>query len=566
MNHKGNPLQTLLLGAALLLPAAAQAQFTFTTNNGAITITGYTGFNSAVVIPDTTNGLPVTSIGISAFYGLSGVTNVTIPDSVTNIDVQAFLDCGLVSIAIPDSVINIGTAAFQGCSSLSNLTIGSGVVIVGDDAFYDCVSLVNVFIPKSVTNLLYGTAFIGCTNLTAITVDAQNPAYSSPGGVLFDKNQTGLVIYPYGKGASYAIPAGVTSIGDFAFTLCENLTNITLPDGLTNIGQYAFSGCSGLTNITLPGSIISIGQYAFSSCGGLTEISLPEGLTTIGQYAFSSTGLTNILVPASVTNIGQAAFSGVSAIMVATNNPAYSSVGGVLFDSGQTTIVEFPSGQIKSPFIFAGYTIPNGVIHIGDSAFAGCFFLTNIMIPASVASIGNDAFNECTRLTNLAIPDNVTNIGNSAFESTGLTNITIPAGVATLGVLGYCPTLRNIYFLGNAPGQEKGIGPVLFLNEATAYYLPGTTGWEEYFQSIIPTALWLPHIQTSGGSPGGQTNQFGFNINWASGQTVVVEVCTNLANPDWQPLQTNTLTTGSAWFSDPLWTNYPCRFYHLRSP
>src|ERR1035438_7706291 len=100
----------------------------------------------------------------------------------------------------------------------------------------------------------------------------------------------------------------------------------------------------------------------------------------------------------------------------------------------------------------------------------------------------------------------------------------------------------------------------------TVYYLPGTTGWDYILFESTFTALWLPPAQTTDSSFGVKTNQFGFNIDWASGQTVVVEVCTNLLNPDWQPVQTNMLTTGSVYFSDPQWMNYPGRFYRLRSP
>jgi hypothetical protein len=73
-------------------------------------------------------------------------------------------------------------------------------------------------------------------------------------------------------------------------------------------------------------------------------------------------------------------------------------------------------------------------------------------------------------------------------------------------------------------------------------------------------------VQTSGASFGVRTNQLGFTINWSSGMTVVVEASTNLANATWSPLQTSTLSNGSAYFSDPQWTNYPARFYRLRSP
>ena len=81
----------------------------------------------------------------------------------------------------------------------------------------------------------------------------------------------------------------------------------------------------------------------------------------------------------------------------------------------------------------------------------------------------------------------------------------------------------------------------------------------------LPTVLWNPQVQNDA-SFGVQTNQFGFNITGSSNLVIVVEACTNLANPVWQPVQTNTLTGGSSYFSDPQWTNYPARFYRLRSP
>ena len=159
-------------------------------------------------------------------------------------------------------------------------------------------------------------------------------------------------------------------------------------------------------------------------------------------------------------------------------------------------------------------------------------------------SAGGDwAFDGCTSLTSFPIGNSVTNIGHLGF--------------------GGCTRLTSLYFQGNAPGADSSV----FSSDtnATVYYLPGTTGWGATFAGR-PTKLWNPQAQTSGASFGVRTNQFGFTINWASGMTVVVEASTNLANPTWTPLATNTLTSGSAYFSDPEWTNYPGRFYRLRSP
>jgi hypothetical protein len=168
--------------------------------------------------------------------------------------------------------------------------------------------------------------------------------------------------------------------------------------------------------------------------------------------------------------------------------------------------------------------------------------LTNVTILNSVTNIGISAFDDCTRLTSVTIPNSVTGIGNYAFD--------------------YCIRLSRVYFQGNSPAPTNDL-TVFGYTPATVYYLPGATGWGSTFDGR-PTRLWLPQVQSSGNSLGVQTNQFGFNINWASGQIVVVEASTDLIN--WQSVQTNTLASGSVYFSDPQWSNYPGRFYRLRSP
>jgi hypothetical protein len=119
-----------------------------------------------------------------------------------------------------------------------------------------------------------------------------------------------------------------------------------------------------------------------------------------------------------------------------------------------------------------------------------------------------------------------------------------------------------------ALGTQAGDFEYLQDGAATVYYLPGTTGWGTTFGGR-QTALWLlpnPLILNNGPSFGVQTNGFGFIISWATNISVVVEACTNLATPIWSPAGTNTLTGGSSYFRDPEWTNYPRRFYRLRSP
>ena len=132
----------LVLWLLLALPAVVQAQFTYTTSNSQITITGYTGTGVALIIPDTINGLPVTTIGAKAFYQRTSLTSVTIGNSVTTIGVGAFQRCTkLTSVTIPNSVTSIGNIAFYFCSGLKSVTIGNSVTTIGGAAFGGCSGL-----------------------------------------------------------------------------------------------------------------------------------------------------------------------------------------------------------------------------------------------------------------------------------------------------------------------------------------------------------------------------------------------------------------------------------------
>ena len=109
-------------------------------------------------------------------------------------------------------------------------------------------------------------AFYDCRGLTGINVDENNTVYSSIDGVLFNKLQTELILYPRRKQGTYTIPNSVTSIGSYAFSGCSGLTSIDIPSSVTSIGNSVFSRCTGLTSVTIPNSVTSIGQYAFVYC------------------------------------------------------------------------------------------------------------------------------------------------------------------------------------------------------------------------------------------------------------------------------------------------------------
>jgi hypothetical protein len=254
-------------------------------------------------------------------------------------------------------------------------------------------------------------------------------------------------------------------------------------------------------------------------------------VTSIGNAAFGScVSLKSIIIPNSVTTIGWGAFG---------------------YCASLKTI-----------------EIPNSVTNLGDFPFESCASLTTVKIPDSVTVIGESAFDSCVSLTTINIPNTVTRIGTSAFyDCASLTNINVPSSVTSIGpyAFAYCANLKGIFFHGNAPGFG---GTFIFDNSpgATVYYLPGTTGWNSPFLWWCPKVLWNPQFQFGDFSSGVRTNRFSFKIIGAPNIPVVLETCTNLATPNWVTLQSFTITNGLLDFSDPQWTNYPGRYYRLRSP
>ena len=232
----------------------------------------------------------------------------------------------------------------------------------------------------------------------------------------------------------------------------------------------------------------------------------------------------------------------------------------MLFDKDQGTLIEYPGG------VGGSYTIPPSVTRIAGYAFASCSALTDLTISGCVFTIGDWAFSGCQRLASVTIPGCGTSIGSYAFyDCPSLARVTIGIGVISIynWAFAYCNNLTGVYCNGNAP--ILGSSVFRYANNATVYYLPGTTGWGATFGGL-PAMLWNTQVQPGDGSFGVQRNQFGFTITGSSNLVIMVEACTNPANPTWSPVGTNTLTGGSSYFSDPQWTNYPARFYRLRSP
>ncbi|NBY18422.1 MAG: leucine-rich repeat domain-containing protein, partial [Betaproteobacteria bacterium] len=279
------------------LTVTARVDFTYTINNGEVTITGYTGTGGAVIIPRTIVGYPVTAIGDGAFLEKSSITSVTIPDSVTSIGDGAFRKCtGLTNLTIPDSVTSIAGGAFMECSGLTSATIPDSVTSIGGSAFKDCSNLTNVTIGTGVTSI-GSFAFFGCSRLTNLSI---------PDGVQAIQNSTFERCYGL---TNLTIGTGVTRIGEKALLDCSSLTSLTIPNNVTSIEGSAFSGCTTLGSLAIGSGVTNVGTNAFYNCRGLSSLTIPNNVTSIGASAFGGcNGLTNLTIGSGVTHIASSTF------------------------------------------------------------------------------------------------------------------------------------------------------------------------------------------------------------------------------------------------------------------
>ena len=212
-------------------------------NDGTLRLYQYEGTDTNIVVPDTIDGRKVTVLGNSTFQyctQASDIESVTLPDSLTTIEKNAFYNCEkFKSVTIPQNVSSIGLAAFvEGLSESS---------------------------------------------LTEIKVDPENPYFSEKDGVVFSKDGTKLIVFPSGRSGDYQIPDGTVSVGDYAFYYCVNVSSITVPGSVRSLGEGAFGNCSSLTKAVLNEGLEEIGEYAFQSSSGIRDLIIPASVKSVGK-------------------------------------------------------------------------------------------------------------------------------------------------------------------------------------------------------------------------------------------------------------------------------------------
>lgn len=249
------------------------------------------------------------TIGSDAFYSCGKLKSVSLPEGLKTVGQSAFNSCGaLESLTLPEGIETIDDEAFYGCQKLKSFTLPEGLETIGKRAFYDCDTLTSLELPASLTTIDDG-AFGACNSLSKFTVNANNTVFSAgTDGMVYSKNAKTLILCP-GALTTVNVPAGVESIGNYAFYESPKLQSVALPESVKSIGDSAFRGCDELTSVKLPSGLKSIAGWAFKNCGELKSIQLPAGLESIGDYAFNASGLTSVEIPGGVKSIGEEAFA-----------------------------------------------------------------------------------------------------------------------------------------------------------------------------------------------------------------------------------------------------------------
>ena len=394
-------------------------------------------YSGDVIIPSsvTYEGVTyeVTAIGSNAFLSCHDLTSVSIPTSVSVIREGAFYYCtSLTEVEIPESVTMIEKWNFYMSDALTKVTLPSTLYYLGSHCFSTCSNLSEVvckattppsletgcfsnmpsgvvlYVPESTVSDYQANTDWSSRFSTIEAIRDYDFIYSNLKFVITGSNTAKVVGHVVASpSGGYSIPATVsvngvtytiTEVGAEAFFFCTGITSMDIGTSVKVIGQYAFYGCSGIRSLNLR-NVQTIDDCAFGDCHSLTTVTIPSSVTSIGHYGFGGCGLTSITIPATVEYLGDRVLNNcpsLTAINVASNNPNYTSVDGVMFSKDMTALLAYPVGKNAT-----SYSVPEGVTRIKTGALEYNHILQSVTLPSSLTYIDFIAFAYSPSLTSV---------------------------------------------------------------------------------------------------------------------------------------------------------------------
>ncbi|MBR5683130.1 MAG: leucine-rich repeat protein [Ruminococcus sp.] len=399
-----------------------------------IEMMGYYGNSADVVIPDTIEGLPVTSVSAGCFAEKADIVrSLYIPSTVTEI---SGVTGGLPNLEKVET--DEGNTSF--------ICQNGGVFTADGKVLLRCLTSVEgeFSIPDTVERI-EENAFLNCKKLKSINVGENNEYFTGRDGVLFDKYMESLLKFPIGSvNVSYTVPDGVMEIAPHAFDDADSLEKLEISARAEIIGDYAFYGCDKLNNVVIPDNVLDIGESAFRNCTGLSDITFSTETIFVGEWAVSGTPWYEAQ-PDGVVYTGAVLYKlkgrlpENSEIVVREGTV---SINRCAFDSGL-------DGPTAGDPDLISVTLPDSVRYIGEKAFFDCESLKKINLPDSIEKIGEMAFASCLALEEVHIPASLDVIEAGTFLScSSLKKLTVPKNISVIrdGALGDCRSLESVVF------------------------------------------------------------------------------------------------------------------------
>lgn len=543
---EGNPYYEMEDGI-LYQTASKSVFYTMPNIEGVITVRdgterigndAFSGRNiTGIQLPDT-----LIEIGEKAFADCEKLTAIELPEELQTIKWYAFGGCtNLEKVKLPEGLTTLGSAAFAHCTSLTEMTIPNGVTELSA-TFVDCVSLSKLTLPDDLKTMKNGV-IEGCNSLETLNLPATlqsisgtwpghlktittAPAsvrYMSEDGILYDKQENGILFVNASITGHVTVREGIATIGETAFSGRKGLTSITLPESCISIGDAAFKDCTALSSVEFPDKLESIGKEAFcntelqsieftqqklqiasrtfADCEALTNVVLPDGVERIEEETFKNcSALVKVELPESCTSIEKSAFANCTALNDIGFPEKLESIGYHAFrNSGITSLKLSQPGIHVGGFAFAychqlkSVEITSTDFDLMEWAFARCENLETVLLPPQVFRMEGGCFTECTSLTTVVLPKNITFV-HGFKDCTSLKTIEIPDSVTSIGYEAFanCKSLESIHL----PDGVTNIGDLAFVRcfalKDVNFPAALTTIGKEAFRSVPIAEVVIP--------------------------------------------------------------------------